>query len=380
MSGSATLNGQRLLALRELEGLTQTELARSLGVSQPSLSKMEKAARPLTQELVERAEARFHLPRSFFEVPPSLLDVSVPTFRKSSAAKATDERRIVRKYREAARVFAAASEASGYIESKLPANLGHNDDVEAVAHHVRNLAGLSAEAAVTNVTRLVEKLGFGVVSHLDHADQDDEESTHSGISIPSTHSTRPLIALPAPLPGAVMRFTLAHELAHHIWDSGSIQRNISTRSPQERRAHDFAGALLLPRTVIANRVTESLHLTGYLPIKADFGVSVGAIIMRAKRLGVIGKDRARSLQIQLSARGWRRAEPVEVTVERPLLLGQAIDRSTTFTISGIERFSALPAALVCQWLERAVPEQDPVVDLQRWRRNRESSSYASERG
>ena len=52
-------------------------------------------------------------------------------------------------------------------------------------------------------------------------------------------------------------------------------------------------------------MSESLNLHGYLPIKATYGISVGAIIMRARDLGILSADRARSLQIQLSSQGWR---------------------------------------------------------------------------
>jgi Zn-dependent peptidase ImmA (M78 family) len=97
-----------------------------------------------------------------------------------------------------------------------------------------------------------------------------------------------------------------------------------TRSPEEKRAYKFAGAFLLPEKVVRQRVSETLNLHGYLPIKAAYGVSVGAIIMRARDLGVITSGRARSLQIQLSSQGWRTNEPVRVADEKPLLLAQAL--------------------------------------------------------
>ena len=48
---------------------------------------------------------------------------------------------------------------------------------------------------------------------------------------------------------------------------------------------------------------------------------VGATIMRARDLGVITADRARSLQVQLSSQGRRTNEPLPVEEEKPLLLG-----------------------------------------------------------
>ncbi|NLE97323.1 MAG: ImmA/IrrE family metallo-endopeptidase [Propionibacterium sp.] len=295
---TALFNGQRFQALREFEGLTQAALARILGTSQPVISQIEKAERPLNERLMTQARAEFGLPESFFTVQPSYMDLGFPTFRKSSGAKVADERRIVRQYREAARVFEAASRGSGYHEVRLPPDIEGLGPEEA-AVRLRQLAGLSEDGPITNMTRFLERFGFGVVTHLDfHGGV--EAPKHSGISIPVRGSSRPLIALASVMPGAVMRFTLAHEMAHHIWDASAPQTWTSSRAPQELRAHSFAGALLLPASVIESRVTESLNLDAYLRIKADYGVSVGAVIMRAQRLERISPERARSLQIQLS--------------------------------------------------------------------------------
>jgi hypothetical protein len=61
-------------------------------------------------------------------------------------------------------------------------------------------------------------------------------------------------------------------------------------------------------------------LRGYMGIKAKFGISLHAIVARAQRLGLITRDRQRSLMIQLSSRGWREKEPVDVGRESPVLL------------------------------------------------------------
>lgn len=53
-------------------------------------------------------------------------------------------------------------------------------------------------------------------------------------------------------------------------------------------------------------------------------MSISSMISRASNLGIIDADRTRSLQIQLSARGWRKEEPVHVGDEHPILLKQMI--------------------------------------------------------
>lgn len=355
-------NGRRLLALRELLGLTQQDLARALGISQPGLSKIEKAERPLSTDLIDRASRHYDVPAQFFLIPPGILDIGVPTFRKSSTARAGEERRILRTYREAARVYADAAEASGYHTNQIPPTLAASD-ADTAAEQIRRLAGIDATAPIGNMTRLLERLGIGVIWHL--TPTDDGPSAHAGISIPAASPTRPLVALASHLPGDAARFTLAHELAHLIWDQDA-QPWTSSRSPQEKRAHDFASALLLPADMIRTRVTDTLNLNGYLPIKADYGASLAAIIMAAKRLLVITPQRARSLFIQLSARGWRTQEPVHVGDEKPLLLTQALKRITTWDTHSIATTTAMPAATIARWTGEAIPDPT-IINLTHWR-------------
>jgi Zn-dependent peptidase ImmA (M78 family) len=254
---------------------------------------------------------------------PTPADLGAATFRKSSRATARDESRVVALFDEAARLFRQVSESSGYQSADLPDPRDYDGDVERVAEAVRTRLKLGADDPLPNATRALERLGIGVVDNLDELDE--ETRGHTAVSRPSKYNSRPLVAMTAAVPGAVKRLTLLHEAGHLIFDCDLAGPIASTRSPEERRAYKFAGAVLIPERVVRSRISESLNLHGYLPVKADYGVSVGALIMRARDLGVIGTDRARSLQIQLSSQGWRSAgEPVPVADERPLLLGQAL--------------------------------------------------------
>lgn len=314
--------GQRLTALRSIHGLTQADLATRLGVTQSFLSHVARGTRPLPDALILAARREFGLPAAFFTVRPTAADLGAATFRKNSRASARDERRIVALYDEAARLFRGVSEASGYHPADLPDPDEFGHDAELVAEAMRAVAGFGPEDPVPNVTRALERLGIGVVDNLDRLAE--ESRGHTAVSRPSHYSERPLIALVAEVPGAVKRLTMMHEAGHLIFDRDLAGPVTSTRAPEERRAYKFAGAFLLPEQVVRARVSETLNLHGYLPIKADYGISVAAIIMRARDLGVISADRARSLQIQLSSQGWRHAEPVAVADEKPLLLGQAL--------------------------------------------------------
>lgn len=75
----------------------------------------------------------------------------------------------------------------------------------------------------------------------------------------------------------------------------------------------------------AERVLDPLmNLVDYRALKAEWGISISGLIMRARKLGIIDMDRARSLMVQLSARGWRKREPVHVELERPVALKQIL--------------------------------------------------------
>jgi hypothetical protein len=65
-------------------------------------------------------------------------------------------------------------------------------------------------------------------------------------------------------------------------------------------------------------------LTDFARLKATWGVSIQALIMRGAAIGNIDDVRKRSLFVQLSQRGWRKNEPVAVGQERPLLLWKTL--------------------------------------------------------
>lgn len=87
-------------------------------------------------------------------------------------------------------------------------------------------------------------------------------------------------------PGRV-RFTLAHELYHHLEylrdPSNKYIRFYTPGRNNERRANRFAGALLMPKEAVIN-----LHRLGKSPreMAAIFNVSVAALSVRLDELGI----------------------------------------------------------------------------------------------
>ncbi len=353
--------GERLTALRDLQGLTQKDLARALVVSQSFLSQIERGERPLPAELAVVAASMFSLPTSFFTVADGPAGAGEFTFRKKASALMRDERRIKALHVEAARLFHAVSLRSGLQPAILPEPAAVDNDPEVCAELLRGQAGLSPEQPIPNMTRFVERLGVAVIHGLDDASENVSE--HTGISRPSRVNDRPLVAVVGRVPGAIQRISVGHELGHLIFDRDSAAAIRGTRSPEEARAYRLAGALLLPADVARRRITESLTLHAYLRIKADYGISVPGILRRAKDLGAISAARYRSLSIQLSSMGWRdqSAEPVPVAQEKPTLLKQAVTRvAGTRSIELAVQKWGIPPTTAARWLQ-TYPEPTEVT-------------------
>lgn len=345
MPSESALRGDRLIALRQMEGLTQADLAARLGVGQAFISRIEKEGKPLPLNLAQTAAAEFDLPVEFFTIPRDVTEVGTPTFRKTSKATVRAEAKVLRAFHEAARLFRIASEESGYRAAAIYE--AASDDVEETATNLRSMLGVAPGGPLPNATRAAERLGVGVIHGLIPAV--DEDGNHHGISCPSASVDRPLIATVGTQPPAVARLTVMHELGHVLFDRDLGVPIRSTRDPREARAYRFAGAMLIPATVVEQRVTESLTLHGYLRIKADYGLSVAAIVKRASDLHVITPQRARSLYIQMSSQGWRANEPVAVAPERHLLLGQAAEHGISSDSRVVARTVGAPYGDTARW-------------------------------
>ena len=375
MTPGQVLNGERLVDLRDLVGLSQAALAERLGVNQATVSLVERGERTFPDSLATAAAAAFDLPESFFAVPSALVDAAPVTFRKKSSASVRDEKRIIKKHREAARLFEECSRRAAYHTSRLPHLEDHDGDTLLAAEAVRAAAGLGAEEPIPNVVRLIERLGVGVISHLESGDATDAD--HVSISRPADAGGRPLVALVASCPGDMARLSLAHEIGHLIFDRQRAKPIKSTRSPEEKRAYDFASALLVPDTVMRRNISAALTLHGYLPIKARYGISVAALIVRAHRMGLISDARARSLHIQRSSQGWNRSEPVAVKAEVPLLLEQSYRQAFPgrSNASVAVELGMMPG-LIDDWVDDRPAEAGKapiVVSLDDWRRHKSSS-------
>lgn len=320
-------SGERIKVLRHLFGLTQEALAEMAGVRQPQISDVERGVTDATDELLSALARATGTPMSFFDVVPGELPLDTLRFRKNSTSSVRDTDRAKALFREAHRVVTDMARRARYPKPTLPTAEGGalgEGDLERLAAETREALRLGPDGPIPHVTRALERSGIAAVPMVLRSEEDGEANStpgHFGMSYWAGPGAHALVGF---FPGNTAdrdRFTLGHELGHlvlHTHRRGDFDF--------EDEANRFAGEFLLPTHQAREIFSPELTLMDYARLKAIWGMSIQALVMRALHTGCIDQARHRSLFVQLSARGWRRNEPVVIHPEEPLLTWKLLSK------------------------------------------------------
>ncbi|WP_425551205.1 helix-turn-helix domain-containing protein [Actinoallomurus vinaceus] len=317
------LTGERIRSLRHLLGLSQEQLAAAANIGQSRLSEIENGRLDASNEILERIARATGTPLSFFEIIPPDIPLGTLRFRKYATARRTEEKRIKALYDEAYRITADLLVRAGYDGPDLPMVSGDasSNDIENLAGQAREALQIGGDGPIRHLTRACERAGIAVVPLTLPGEEDEAHAVgHFGVSYwPARHEPA-VIGYFTGGPGDRQRFTIGHELGHLVLHS----RRRTAEDP-ENEANLFAGALLLPRDRAVEVFSGSVTLSHLARMKAIWGLSIQALIMRGSHLGFIDEQRKTSLFRQLGARGWKKNEPVPVHPEEPLLVRKMLD-------------------------------------------------------
>jgi len=304
---------ERIKALRELRGWTQAEFAQMTGFSQNLISAWETGQRTVALAHLNSIAEATRTPFGFFTLQTEDLSAAGLHFRMKKAAKVTATRTVVRKFSE---MHSLARRISAPYQPRVSVSFIDGDvsssDIEDLSLDLRRELGLGADKPIGNVTRHCERAGIpvGVFDPVPGA-----ESNHDGLSYTSPDGFAS-IAFAAGQSGDRLRMTVGHELAHRV-----LHTHRAVPEPlREKEAFRLSGAFFLPKEIAYEELSPHMTMTGYMRVKARWGVSISALIMRAHDLAIIDAERKTALMKQMSRRGWRRDEPVDVDVEEPALL------------------------------------------------------------
>ncbi len=349
----------RVRLAREIHGWTQGELVRAANhaVSAAAISQLETGkTRPTGPTLAAIAGATGY-PLEYFVRHAG--DTEVTGFFRSLRSAPARERR--RALAWAHLLHDLASALSPHVRlpdvaiPRYDAESHSPEDIDEIATEVRDDWDLG-DGPIDNVVLELERHGC-LVARLPLARHDLDAFS---VWFPD----RPIVVLGRDKEVAARsRFDAAHELGHLILHPPEV----AGTKQAEQEAHRFAAALLLPESSLRDELPATPDWRQLLRLKAEWGVSLQALLMRAKTLGVMSEYRYVSALKQMSARGWRRAEPGDSDLgppEQPRLLENAIRHVERqgVTLDELANAAGLPTAHIERLLDVA-RDTRPHVDI-----------------
>jgi Zn-dependent peptidase ImmA (M78 family)/ribosome-binding protein aMBF1 (putative translation factor) len=341
---SAKFNREMVTLGRQLLGLTRTQLAKRCGMSQSHLTRVENGDRILTEEIAVTIAEALDRPIEFLKWDGELFAGSHVFHRRRASTRVRD-----------------VEKTNAHINFTrlrvLRMMEGINLKVRRKMHRIAVTSTVSPSDAarqlrsswqvppgpIANLVDLVESAGIVVWE----TDQLASEVDALSLWPIGEEETAPVIVRVAGKSGDRERFTLAHELGH-------LCLHHQPAEDFEAEANEFASEFLMPKDDIIKSLRQ-LNLRKAAALKGKWKVSMQAIIRRAYDLKVISESQYRNLNRELSAKGYKKREPVLIPSESPRLRTALVDRFTQKVDSAGLRSTRLGAS--------ATEKDKPVADL-----------------
>ena len=299
---------------RAARGLTQSQLAKTAGVTQALISKLEAGLTvDPSEETVEALASSLRVPVAFFM--SSERPHGMPQFHYRKRAKLGRRALDMIEAQINIRRIHASRLLQGY---EVDGDGFPIIDLEAMqwtpqqaAEHIRGLWMLP-RGPIENLSEAVERAG-AIIVQIDF-----------GTSLLDALSFRlpglpPLIFMNSNVPGDRYRFTLAHEVAHLV-----LHNSPETDENMELQADQFASELLMPTKEIRPYLV-SPSLGSLARVKPYWKVSIKSLIVRCERLKVVTPNQYTGLMVNYSKAGYAQGEPFPIQVEEATLLKAALE-------------------------------------------------------
>lgn len=291
----ATLNLNRLAFARKRRKLTKKELSELAGISQVTLTRIDKGDTLIpSEETVSALAKALRYPVDFFyQDDIEELQAKQVSFRSLSSMTARQ------------RDAALASGVLGYLFNDWVSgrfNLPTPDlpelrteDPETAAAAIRRHWGIGFKP-IPNLIKLLEAKGVRVFTLAEGKDVDAFSFWRDGT---------PYIFLNTLKSAERSRFDAAHELGHLLLHVHGYHEGREV----EREADQFASHLLVPREDLLSNLQRVISLSQLIAAKARWGVSLAALARTTKDAGLITDWHYREFCKQIGERGYRKHEP-----------------------------------------------------------------------
>ncbi|MGC4113161.1 MAG: XRE family transcriptional regulator [Myxococcales bacterium] len=282
--------GSRLADARKAAGLTQADLAREVGLDRTAVTKIETGARSVDSLELSRIAAALKRPVDWFLFPSPRLVAS-----RRKALDVSNERPADVQLEMLARDVEQMIEmgALRLPDVLRPAGAVKTvEDAERAARGARDFLKLS-DGPLRNLMRAAELLGVVAAS----LDLQDDKLDGSYVAL----DTGGVALINGATPSGRRRFTLAHELGHHVLaDSYSAEWIVTAEDEdRERLVSAFAIHFLMPRESVVRRWAEldgrKDERRAAIVLGAEFAVSWSAVCAQLRNLELISEGARRVL-------------------------------------------------------------------------------------
>ncbi|KGT87539.1 helix-turn-helix domain-containing protein [Enterobacter cancerogenus] len=309
--GVAGFEPNRLTQMREARGLSKINLGRLVERSPSTITKWEQGFHSPDAEALLALSNVLECPMTWFTKPMPRHENN-PVFFRTLATTAKD--------------LCAASDR--YMEwlQEITLHLQHDLDfpsvnipflevtdhrqiddqmIEIMASRCRKLWGLGL-APLSDLLLVIENAGI-ICSRFEQG-----SVVMDGYSQWNECEQRPYIILAADKNNFYRsRFDAAHELGHLVLHRYIRRLDSVNFKPIEAQAHKFAASFMLPEEAFAVELPPNPTLENFVALKQRWGMSAQAMMVRAKELQLITDVEYQRLYKQVSARGWRKGEPLD---------------------------------------------------------------------
>lgn len=351
MGTERVFQGARLRLARRLRAMRQNELAEKVELTPAAISQYEKGTHDPSPEVVERLAIVLTCLPDFFFRPLLVPDSSAAFFRSLRSTPQAERDRAHSYTLILAEIAELLDEDVELPVPRVPRDLrtSPSDSAELVEEHaseVRRRFGIES-GAVPHVVSLLEAKGVVVSAVGDFDRRLDAFSMWVG--------ARP-VAILCSAKGVAKRrrFDAAHELGHLV-----LHGHPDDGAWQEPQAHRFAAAMLMPADEIEPWLPRRSNQLELLEEGSEtWGVSMQALLYRARALGTLSDSSFTRAMRQMSAYGWRTDEPVEDGPEEaPAVLSAAVESllASGGSIQGLAERLGVPKGRLCRMV--AVPEE-----------------------
>lgn len=322
-------NGQVLKELRLLNGLSRSELAKKLGLTEQAIWQFESnTTQPKLETRLQLAN-QFHVDWTYFELEDEVsnFDTSAIAFRNADLAtrKTIDIQSVyLRKidtFIDYLETFVILPNVSIYeLSQKTNQDYQNGQSIEEVALFAREFLDISSDNH--DILYKLERSGIYIAERMING-QADAYSAWS-------KSDRPFIILGTNKSAVRRNFDLAHELGHLLLHK-SLDKDENLEE-LEQEANYFASCFLLPevefRTDFQNMVGKRIsNPDSYISLKNNRNVSIQALEYRAFKLGLLTPQQHSYFYRQIAKKNYKMVEPLdmEITIKKPSKVRSILD-------------------------------------------------------